>query len=145
MTRPRITLALPLPPSINHTHGIGKSRKKKFTVDEESGRVFMGFVERQRLYRKPHYRRWQDDAGLAVIAARPGLQLRELPPGWYCLRLLVAADAPPDVDNVVKVTLDFLHWMRITPDDAWCWGQSAYRSRGIASGRCEATVWSMGR
>lgn len=143
MTSPRICLSLPMPPSINATHGIGASRKARFASDGEGERVFVGFAERQRLYRKPHYRRWMNDAGSEIIAARPRLPIRELPPGWYCARMLWAASAPADVDNPVKVLLDLLHWMRITPDDRWCWGESAYRSRRIEPGRCEVTVWSL--
>lgn len=143
MTRPRITLSLPLPPSINHTHGIGKSRKKKFTVDEDSGRVFMGFRERQKLYRKPHYVAWQNAAGAEIMAARPNLPVRELGPGWYCIRMLWPADAPSDTDNPVKPLVDLLHWMRVTPDDRWLWRESASRSRRIEPGRCKVTVWSV--
>lgn len=145
MTRfPRITLSLPLPPSINHTHGIGKITKKTFTQDETGGRIFAGFKERQKLYRMPHYKRWCDAAGDEVIAARPRLPVRELPARrWYCFRALWPAGAAPDVDNPVKVLIDFLTWMRITPDDRLCWRESATRSHRIEPGRCEVTVWSL--
>ena len=143
MSGPRITLSLPMPPSINSTHGIGKQRKKVYAIDEDYGRVLIGFKERQKLYRRPHYIAWQNAAGAEILAARPRLPVRELPAGWYCARILVAASAPPDVDNIVKVTVDLLHWMRMTPDDQWLWRQSSTRSRRIEPGRCEVTVWSV--
>ena len=69
MTRASITLSLPMPPSINSTHGIGKTRKKIFAMDEDLGRIFMGFRDRQTLYRKPHYVAWQNAAGAEIMAA----------------------------------------------------------------------------
>lgn len=143
MTRASITLSLPMPPSINSTHGIGKTRKKIFAMDEDLGRIFMGFRDRQTLYRKPHYVAWQNAAGAEIMAARPRLTVRELPAGWYCARMLWPAESPVDTDNPVKVLLDLLHWMRVTPDDRWCWRETASRSHRIEAGRCQVTVWSL--
>lgn len=143
MTDARITLSLPMPPSINSTHGVTSGRKARYARDEDGERVFAGFAERQRIYRKPHYRRWINEAGAEIIAARPGLAVRELPAGWYCARMLWPASAPVDADNPCKPLSDLLHFMRVTPDDRWLWRVSATRSRRIEPGRCEVTVWSV--
>lgn len=172
MTHHRITLSLPMPPSVNNTHGVRSGRKPKFgkalvpleradgtplsipaaiwrkkgraaLAGVETDRIFMGFGARAEVYRQPHYVRWIRDASTEILAARPRLPMRELPAGWYCARMFWSADAPADTDNPVKPLLDLLSYMQITPDDRWCWGESAYRSHRIESGRCEVTVWSL--
>jgi Holliday junction resolvase RusA-like endonuclease len=148
----RIDLDLPLPPSINSAHDIAPMRPRrasgKSLTDWESW--LDGKIAHQprdakiAVFRSKTYERWRKESQLEIIAARPRLEIRELPFGMhYCARMRWNAKAAPDVDNPIKPCLDLLHSMRITPDDRMCWHVSAGRSWHVAPGRAHVRVWSI--
>lgn len=119
--RARIDLTLPLPPSVNRM--LGKAT---------DGHVF----------RRAHYQRWRKTAGLEFIAVKQSLPTKGLRSGPYGVRVRWPERMDGDVDNRLKALLDFMVWMRITPDDRAARHLSVGFSPVPAPGTCIVRVWS---
>lgn len=123
MTAPRLSLILPLPPTIWRLHvGTGKSQR-----------------------RTPEYVAWLHEAGWRINEARPRWALRGLPPDApYRARVRWPHGDGADADNRLKALFDLLVTMRVTPDDRMLDGGSFGRSQLVPPGCCSVAVWSIG-
>lgn len=122
MSRPDIAFTLSLPTSVNRTH-----------VQRPDGQV----------YRSGAYNAWRKTAGNEFLRVKSKLPCKELPHGWYRLRLRWPVEDAADVTNRTKALVDWLVWMKITPDDRWLWAISEGRSRHVGRGLCSVRVWSV--
>lgn len=99
----RITLDLPLPPSVNRLWKIGKNRK--------SGK--------RQMYRSPEYERWLVAAGWEVQRQKPGLPVKTIH-GLYSLSVRLRLGVGSDLDNRIKAISDLLQAQGIIENDKLC-------------------------
>lgn len=145
MPAARLSLVLPLPPSVNHSHGVREiAGKSKLTIRQAKA---IGLVSEGEatfaLFRQPHYRAWIKEAGLCILAQRPAMPVKALGPGFYGLRVRWPQDMRGDNSNRIKALEDFLAYMRITPDDRFERKLDAGFSRHVEPGTCAVTVWTL--
>jgi len=101
MTSPVLTLALPLPPSVNELYLVAGRRRIKH----------------------PKYRRWLNDAAWQIKAQR----LRPIEGPWQ-IAITLPRGMRGDPDNRLKGLLDALVLSGIVVDDRYCMGVSVERT-----------------
>lgn len=147
MPAARLSLVLPLPPSVNHTLGMatvpGTTKRIHPRVRKALGLAGREDSDRFCVYRREHYTAWIKQAGLAVMVQRPKMPVKALGPGRYGLRVRWPEDMRGDNSNRIKALEDFLVYMRITPDDKHERILIASFSRHVAPDTCAVTVWTM--
>jgi hypothetical protein len=144
----RLSLVLPLPPSVNHSHGMAVAPRptKRLSPRVKKAMGLSGREDSDRLivYRRDYYTAWIKQAGLAVMVQRPKMPVKALGPGRYGLRVRWPEDMRGDVSNRVKALEDFLVYMRMTPDDKHERILIASFSRHVEPDTCAVTVWTLG-
>jgi len=88
------TLRLPIPPSTNKLFGYRRGGR----------------------YRTAAYDKWREEAGWSVKQMKP----KPTPVSGDFEIYIEVPRGRTDLDNHLKSTLDFLGWMRLTPDDRFC-------------------------
>jgi Holliday junction resolvase RusA-like endonuclease len=99
----KITLDLPMPPSLNRLWKIGKNRK--------TGKRF--------LMRSPAYEAWLTEAGYSVATQMRAQPVKAIS-GLYSLTLRLRLGATSDLDNRIKAVSDLLQAHRVIDNDKLC-------------------------
>ena len=90
------------------------------------------------------YRAWKLQAGKEILAQRPKMAVRSLPPGLpYGILIRVAVTDPADIDGRLKTLIDLLHQMRMTPDDKLLFDQRIYRASKAVPGLMRVRIWTL--
>lgn len=112
-----ITLAIPLPPSVN-----------KIWRQQTKGRGAP--------FLSPVYTAWQQEAGWSIT----GTHVERIE-GPYAVCIHVPHDMAGDIDNRVKPILDLCK-KHVTDDDKHCWDQRIVRSYDVPTGTCVVQIWN---
>ena len=120
----RLEFVLPMGPSVNKLY-IGEGENRTIT---------------------PFYRAWGKECESELMMQLSPMARRALPKGHYCFGMVASPRTldeldPIDLDNRIKVYLDILHRMRITPDDHWLYSIVVSRDPGMAEGFTQMAVW----
>ena len=81
------------------------------------------------------HKEWKKAAGWEAISAKLPMFL-----GSYQVSIAIPKKMRGDVDGRIKLVIDLLVELLITPDDKFCEKVTAFREIGIAAGRCVVEI-----
>ncbi len=144
----RISITLPIPPSVNNLYVNARPRaskgfagKARIDAKDYAAAVASGKSSGGGRFKSKGYRNWIRAADAAYVMQRASMPKRPIE-GEYGV-CIVMPESKHDVDNNHKAILDWLVRVGLTPDDSHAQMVITRIDKQRASRDCEVIVWSI--